>query len=309
MIAINHDRAVGDDERRRALYAGDLYVDSPTLQAELFCEFTRELIVGAFRGLEPERAQYELDVPTYIAVLAELKPRFIHHERSRMFVRAMLDERGCDLDRTYFDVPRLRSSTSDEYLTTGIALAWHPHRDTWYSAPQSQINHWMPVYDLTAGNAMAFHLDYFDRAVPNSSDRYNYYEWNQKHRSSAADQVGADTRPLPGPTIRLDLANSLVPVAAVGGLTTFSGQHLHSSVPNTTGRTRFSIDFRTVQLDDVEQDLGAPNVDAACTGSSIRDFIRASDFEPMPEAIVRRFDDGTEADGELLYAANVADRQ
>ncbi|MDX2381784.1 MAG: hypothetical protein QNM02_18755 [Acidimicrobiia bacterium] len=308
MIAINHDPSVHDEARRHTAYTGDLFVDSPTAQSAAFCEFAREMIGDAFAGRDPETAQYDVDVSTYVDILAELKPRFIHHERSRMFVRAMLDERGCDLDRTYLDVPRLRSSTSDGYLTTGIALAWHPHRDTWYSAPQTQLNLWMPVYDLSSGNAMAFHLDYFDRGVPNSSDTYNYYEWNQKYRRSAASQVGGDTRPLPGPTVDIDLTNSLVPVAPVGAVTTFSGHHLHSSVPNTTGCTRFSIDFRTVNLDDIEGGLGAPNVDAHCTGSSIRDFIRASDFAPMPDEIVRRFDDGSEADGELLYSENVADR-
>ena len=62
-------------------------------------------------------------------------------------------------------VRRMRSSTSDGYLTTGIAYAWHPHRDTWYSAPQCQINWWMPIYEIVSENAMAFHPRYFGEAV------------------------------------------------------------------------------------------------------------------------------------------------
>ncbi len=139
----NHDASMHDDARRHALYAGDLFVDSPTPQTTSFCEFTRELIVEAFGGRDPETAQYH---------------------------------------------------------------------------------------------------------------------------------------------------------------------HLHSSLPNATGRTRFSIDFRVVDVEDIERGIGAPNIDAHCTGSSIRDFMRASDFAPMPDAIVRRFEDGTESTGELLYADNVADR-
>ena len=72
----------------------------------------------------------------------------------------MLEERGCDPERTYFDVPRLRTSTSNDYLTTGIAFAFHPHRDTWYSAPFSQINWWIPIYPVVADNVMAFHPQY-----------------------------------------------------------------------------------------------------------------------------------------------------
>jgi hypothetical protein len=76
---------------------------------------------------------------------------------------------------------------------------------------------------------------------------------------------------------------------------------LHSSVPNHSGRTRFSIDFRTVHIRDIEAARGARNVDAACTGSSIRDFMRASDLTPMPEQIVELFDDGTEDRGHLRF--------
>jgi hypothetical protein len=94
----------------------------------------------------------------------------------------------------------------------------------------------------------------------------------------------------------------LVFLPSVGGLIEFSGQHLHSSVPNCSGRTRVSIDFRTVHIGDIALGRAAPNVDARCTGSSIRDFIRASDFSPIPEDIVRMFDDGTEDRGDLVYA-------
>jgi hypothetical protein len=75
-------------------------------------------------------------------------------------------------------------------------------------------------------------------------------------------------------------------------------------VPNHSGRTRFSIDFRAVHIGDIEAGRHARNVDAACTGSSIRDFIRASDFSGMPDHIVRLFDDGTEDRGDLLYVEN-----
>jgi hypothetical protein len=114
--------------------------------------------------------------------------------------------------------------------------------------------------------------------------------------------VHSDTRPLPGPTVELDLANPLVLVPPVGGLIEFSGQHLHSSVPNHTGRTRISIDFRTVHIGDIAVGRTASNVDVQCSGSSIRDFVRASDLAPMPEEILRLFDDGTEDRGALRYA-------
>ncbi len=71
-----------------------------------------------------------------------------------------------------------------------------------------------------------------------------------------------------------------------GGTIVFSAAQLHSTVPNTTDRTRFSIDFRTVNLDDLAEGIGAPNIDSECTGTTLRDFVRASDLEPLPDDLI-----------------------
>ncbi len=80
----------------------------------------------------------------------------------------------------------------------------------------------------------------------------------------------------------------------------FSAAQMHSTVPNTSGRTRFSIDFRTVHLDDVVAKLGAPNIDSACTGTVLRDFLRGTDFTHIPEEIVKLYDDGNPIDDGVL---------
>jgi hypothetical protein len=302
MTAVHVDPLMADDARRDALYRGEVILTRPDSATTEFCGFAAELVADGFAGLDPERAQDFMPVGQYVEILTELKPRFIHHPRSKELLQAVLEARGCDMELTYFDVPRLRTSTSGGYLTAGIAYAWHPHRDTWYSAPMSQLNFWMAVHPIEASNAMAFHPSYFDVPIPNSSATYNYYEWNSKHRAAAASNVTVDSRPLPAPTIDIDISHPLVFVPPVGGLIQFSGQHLHSSVPNHSGRTRISIDFRTVHIGDIEAQRGARNVDAVCTGSSIRDFVRAADLAPMPERIVDHFADGTEARGTLRFS-------
>ena len=50
-----------------------------------------------------------------------------------------------------------------------------------------------------------------------------------------------------------------------GDMLCFSGAHLHASVPNTSGRARFSVETRTVNIDDMHNDRGAPNVDCAAS--------------------------------------------
>ena len=60
--------------------------------------------------------------------------------------------------------------------------------------------------------------------------------------------------------------------------------------PNTTRSTRFSIDFRTVNLSDLVDRVGAPNLDSECSGTTLRDFVRASDLEPLPDDVVAIYD-------------------
>ena len=67
-------------------------------------------------------------------------------------------------------------------------------------------------------------------------------------------------------------------IVPAGGIILFSGSQMHSSVPNTSGKTRFSIDFRVVHEDDVKAKQGAPIVDEECTGTTMRDYLRGTDL-------------------------------
>jgi hypothetical protein len=288
--AVFFDSSASDDERRERLYAGDLFFYSPRPSILALRDLARTMVEEAFGGLDPIVAQRELPVERYVDILARLKPAFIHHPECKILLRALLAEMGCELEKVYFDVPRLRTSTSDGYLTSGIAYAFHPHRDTWYSAPQCQLNWWFPVYEILPTNAMAFHPHYWSNPIRNSSRIYNYDRWNAESRSEAAKHIHSDTRPQPraeepfaaDPQIRL--------IPNPGGLILFSGAQMHSTVENTSGRTRFSVDFRTVHLDDVAHRRGAPNVDSACTGTTLRDYLRATDLAHLPEDLIAAYD-------------------
>ena len=301
MDTIYFDSPISEQTRRQCLYEGQLFIFSPRPSSIALCEFADELIRGAFGSLSPERAQYSLPVEEYAATLARLKPVFINHPKSKEYIQAILNEFGCDPTKTYFDVPRMRTSTSDGYLTTGIAYAWHPHRDTWYSAPQCQINWWMPIYGIDSNHGVAFHPRYWKDPIKNDSRKYNYYQWNKEFRANASKHLKEDPRPLPRPTEPVELEFQIRPVCPVGGIIMFAGAQLHSSVPNSSGKTRFSIDFRTVQLDDLVAKKGAPNIDSECTGTSLRDFLKAGDLSHVPEDVVALYSDGTETMGDLIY--------
>jgi hypothetical protein len=289
MNSIYYDSPFDDDKRRNELYEGQLFVFSPTPVTIAFVEFAREMIRDAFPGLDPVTAQFHLAVEDYVAILSKLKPDFIHHPKSKEFIQAILIERGCNPEATFFDVPRMRSSTSDDYLTSGIAYAFHPHRDTWYSAPMCQINWWLPIYEVEAGNVMAFHPHYYSRPVKNGSNKYNYQEWNETSRREAANHIKTDTRIQPRPEEIIALDPQIRIVTPPGGMIAFSGAQMHSSVPNSTGKTRFSIDFRTVYLADLEEMRGAKNIDSECSGTTMLDYLQVSTLNHIPDEIVSKY--------------------
>ena len=137
---------------------------------------------------------------------------------------------------------------------------------------------------------MAFHPRYFDVPVRNSSADYDYEEWNRIGRKQASQIVKNETREQPRPLEPLDVSSEIRVVTPVGGALIFSAAHLHATVPNTTQQTRFSIDFRTVNIDDLISGESAPNVDSRCTGTTMRDYLRAADLEPIPAELVAKYD-------------------
>jgi hypothetical protein len=294
------DPMLPDDERRCRLYHGDIFVFSPTAASRELVDLAGAMLEQAFAPHDPRAIHRHLTPEETAAILAKLKPQFIHHPECKKIIPRIMAERGVDLEKLYFDVPRMRSAYPTSFLTSGIAYAFHPHRDTWYSAPFCQLNWWLPIYPLEPENAMGFYPRYFGEGIRNNSEIYNYYEWNTKNRATAAHHVRSDTREQPKAQQELEnVTIRLLPPP--GAIILFSGQQLHETVPNRTEIARFSVDFRTVHLDDVYARRGATNVDSRCSGTTMRDYLRASDLTHLPDDAVTMYDDGTGVESDLLY--------
>jgi hypothetical protein len=162
------------------------------------------------------------------------------------------------------------------------------------------------MYEFVSENGLAFHPCYWNRGVKNGSCDFNYYRWNAESRKNASQHIGRDTRLQPHAEEPLELEPEVRFVVPPGGVIIFSGAQLHSTVPNTTNMVRWSIDFRTINIDDVVNRRGAPNTDSAPTGTSLRDFLRVADFAPIAEDIVAAYDDGVPADGVAIFSPELA---
>jgi len=261
MNSVNLDPAHDDRTLLDLVYGGDFVVFSPRPSVAALAAFAGEMLEAAFAPHHPTQAQFHMPVEQWVEIFAPVKPAFIHHPKTMRLLQDIVDDLSLDPDQWFLDVPRLRGVTCNGYLTSGVGYAHHPHRDTWYSAPMQQINWWLPIYEYESNSSMAFHPRYFDRAVRNESNEFNYYEWNATGRKDASKMIGKDTRRQPHATEDLDLDDVRL-VLPVGGVQLFSGAQLHSTVANTSPLSRFSIDFRTVFLADLESGRSAPNADS-----------------------------------------------
>jgi ectoine hydroxylase-related dioxygenase (phytanoyl-CoA dioxygenase family) len=106
---------------------------------------------------------------------------------------------------------------------------------------------------------------------------------------------------VPSPSEPVEANSELRIVIEPGDLLCFSGAHLHASVPNTSGATRFSVEVRTVSVDDVHAGRGAPNLDGRAPRTAWRWFTGitsnaslASRAEP-PTSISKPWGSPTEA--------------
>lgn len=291
MSATLIDSAVSDDERRRQLYSGDLFFYGPRASSKAFIDHAWQLICEAFDPIPPAQAQFELPVEKFVELAAPLKTRFTHHPRSKELLTHLLEDHGCDVDATYFDVPKLRIVSTHGYLTAGVGYAYKNHRDIWYACPQSQINWWMPISEISERCGLVMHPKFFDIPVPNNSADFDAYRWNAEGRKSAAQYITSDPRPHPHLTEPIDLDRQVL-VGGPGSILLFSAQHLHATIPNDSGRTRFSIDFRTVHRKDIEAHVGAKTIDNQSTGTTLRDFLNARTYERFAESIVSQYELG-----------------
>jgi hypothetical protein len=94
---------------------------------------------------------------------------------------------------------------------------------------------------------------------------------------------------------------------APGQIILFSGAHLHASIPNTSGVSRYSIDFRTIDRRDVMSGQGAPMVDVKCYGTMLREYASVATDERLPESLVRQIAGAPPEDAILLFDKDLAD--
>jgi hypothetical protein len=275
--ALDHPPA-DNDGLRRSIYDGAVLRLAPTAAS-------RRLVAEALGAIEAElggdvpvrEAQFRVTDGELFERIGRLRRAVYSGARFRRLAHEVVVSCGFDPDGSAFDPVKLRAVAHRGYENPLAAPVYYAHRDTWYAHPQSLINWWVPLHDLTERETFVFFPDAFGRAVPNDSERFDYGAWSRggdglkigwQSRDAGARAVYPRLTGEPGPGPRVGFSSG------AGEVLVFSGAHLHQTLPNDSGRTRFSLDFRTVHLGDHARGLGARNADNRSTGSALGDYIR-----------------------------------
>ncbi len=262
-------RGTPPEELGRLCFAGKLVVfDGLARVAELISR-VRLLLEQAYESDEPREAEQHLSGEEFR--ICALRARKAVHED--LMVRRhwceLLRQVGYAPNETWRDRIRLRIVPSRQDIGHRRIGLLPPHRDTWGSGIMAQLNWWLPLYPLSDAQTMLVWPCAFERALENDSADWSFERFLE-------DKSG--TYPLL-PTAKEKQLEGAVPILIhPGQLLAFSAAHLHASVSDESGRTRFSIDSRTVWEPDRAAGRSAPNADGGAQAERWNWYL-----PPLPE--------------------------
>jgi hypothetical protein len=213
-----------------------------------------------------------------VTAIDELQRRVRRDPQAKRLFRAALEHVGVDAARSYWDSIYLRIVLPVEGDADCQIGRIGFHRDTWSSNVRQQVNWWTTIRPLTAERTIAFYPGYWSRPIANTSADWDLEAIRRLRRSGERDE---DIPIVPEPTEPVDEESELRIVIEPGDLLCFSGAHLHASVPNVSGETRCSVELRTVNIDDLMRNHGAPALDGRAPMVPLEWFRSMTDGSPL----------------------------
>jgi hypothetical protein len=274
MSAIHHALPGSNEALREGLHEGEIYLLPATDASLALADEARRLLVAAV-GEAPRLVHARLANDEIFARIGQLRRTLYLDPRFHEAVRATIAALGFDPARCAFDPLRLRVILHGGHEIPAARAVYYPHRDTWYAHPQSMIAWWVPLDDLTEDETFVFFPERFRSPVGNDSEIFDYDEWVRRGWSLKIGWQDAKS----GEEARYPASTEGPPAGGLGFACRrgenllFSGSHYHRTLPQAAGRSRFSLDFRLVDLDDEARGRGAPNVDNRSRGSCLADYV------------------------------------
>ena len=271
---------VTSQELRERLYRGELFVLDATEESCRLVDAVQSAVSEAFADHgEPRTVAHRISPDLFFAIAGKLRKLFYKQPHFLQLVANLITSLNFSAERTGFDPARLRIVSPGGHNNPAAAAVYHGHRDTWYANPETMITWWIPFHDVDSKNSFCFFPEQFEQEVSNDSEIFDLERWTAKDDKKLIGWQDKKTGlTAQYPQLLEEPEGVQVPVQCRrGDILLFSGQHLHRTYKQNTDLSRISLDFRTVDLVDDQNGLGAPNVDNRSTGAWIKKFLTVAD--------------------------------
>lgn len=265
-----------NQQTRDLLYRGTVFQCSAT-------EASKQLVLMVYDvlhkvlGKKPRTAERNTTPEQFFSQMGVIRKEIYTHPRFHKAVRACIEALGFDNKHIAFDPARLRIINHNGHHNPLAAAVYYPHRDIWYGHPKSLITWWIPLDSLMHEETFCFYPDFFHSPVENSSAIFDYDQWVSKgwDLKIGWQKVSTEHRSQ-YPSISQDIRSEKTIGFSCqrGENLLFAGAHLHRTLPQSLGRTRFSLDFRIVDMRDFQANKGAPSLDDNSKGNAVCDYIQ-----------------------------------
>lgn len=257
MLITKVQTPVASSELSSRIFAGELLVFSPS-SMKTFLHQARAMIAEVLETDNLLQAHKSYNEKQFFAKTKELQAQFNQKNYKDIFA-SCLQELQLPIEKMFWDTLGLRIVPPSHSHTGGFRSHIAVHRDTWGSGLQSQINWWAPLYKITKENSFGIYPSYWKKSLKNTTNQWSFQDYlvsRKKQKTGKAAEYPS------APTALEEPKEQIKPVVIeVGELLAFSSAHLHGSMKNTTQQTRFSMEIRTLNTQDLQSGAGAPNID------------------------------------------------
>ena len=152
-----------------------------------------------------------------------------------------LKDMNFEIHDTYCDQITIRFSPSINEKAKGLLKPVKPHRDTWASNFQHQINWWIPLHNISKKNSIFFIPKYFTKSVKNNSNEWSFELFKKGYIKSSTPISLQNFNPEDYKTKKINFGEAFC----------FSGNHIHGS--NVGAFRRLNIETRTLCSKDLKK--------------------------------------------------------
>lgn len=271
------------------IYSGQILRFSSLPSMQRLADWSRDFCINHFYPHEPELIHEHYDTSELLAKVHDARVTYMRSTEVAHLMRSVFEESGLPIadiasDRMILRIqPPLLEAASEEQSVEVAPLTLH--RDTWGSNLYAQVNWWAPIFPIDAGRTIAFFPKFWDTPLANNTAQFDLPRVIDLRKRNPGLLRATDVVPIALQDVDPTWAVPLL--IDPGEIVAFSGQHAHSSVANSTARTRLSIDVRTISIEDVLRGRGAPNIDGVAPYIAFRLFRRLSDGKALGAVLGR----------------------